>query len=163
MITKAKAARPAAYYLNASTPQSFIALLRQLSEMGVHEPLYTYYLPGTPEVQQALGERMKGIVFLDFPGDKDLSAVSEEFQAVLAEFIGEHGAVRVPFNFRTNYNAVKVLYDGVMAVGDDPTKIKEFLYRYDQPSATGRLRFDEFGDARDVNLILRSYGSSLPH
>jgi branched-chain amino acid transport system substrate-binding protein len=157
IITKAKSRDPQAYYINASTPANFIALVRQLRANGIQEPFYTFYTPSLPEVRESLGKQLQGTTFLDFPAEQNESQVFKNF---LTEF-EEHTKkkVQAAFNFRTNYNAIKVVVDGIMAVGPDPEKVKDFLYAYDQPSATGRLRFDSNGDARDLDLVLKVAGA----
>ena len=65
--------------------------------------------------------------------------------------------VKAPFNFKTNYNAIKVVYDAIVSVGPDPTKAKDFLYEYNRPSACGRLQFDSNGDAKNLELVLKTF------
>jgi ABC-type branched-subunit amino acid transport system substrate-binding protein len=86
--------------------------------------------------------------------------MSPDFKSFLSEFErSTGGAPRAPFNFKTNYNAVRVVYDGIMAVGPDSMKVKDYLYSYDKPSATGRLRFDAQGDVVGLELVLRTFGA----
>jgi branched-chain amino acid transport system substrate-binding protein len=151
LVAKARGQKPQAYYLNIAAPASFITLFKQLRENGVTEPFYTYYLPSVKEVQQTLGPDLNGTTYLDFP---ETPEASEDFTEFLADY-QKQAEIKAPFNFKTNYNAIKVIYDGIVAVGPDSTKVKDFLYQYDQPSATGRLRFDSNGDARDLELVLR--------
>lgn len=154
MIAKARASKPQAYYLNATTPASFVKLFRQLRRNGVEEPFYTYYTPSVKEVQNDLQDELNGTLYLDFPKVED---PSEDFTSFLAEFAGLGHAVKSPFNFKTNYNAIRIVYDAIMEVGPDPVKARGFLYSYDRPSATGRLRFDSNGDALELNLELKSF------
>ena len=119
--------------------------------------LCVYYTPSLKDVQNSLGSALNGTIYLDYP---DTAGSSAEFNAFLAEFEKQTGVtVRAPFNFRTNYNAVKVIYDGIVNVGADPVKVKDYLYSYDHPSATGRLRFDSNGDVVDLDLVLRTFES----
>ena len=158
LIAKARSRKPKAYYVNVSTPANFIALVQQLRANGVAEPFYTYYTPSLRDVQEGLGTNLDGTIFLDYPDGFEISA---DFRELLAEFERTSGSkVRAPFNFKTNYNAVRVVIDGISAVGPDPEKVKQFLYAYDRPSAAGRLQFDENGDAKGLNLILRTYRHS---
>ncbi len=77
----------------------------------------------------------------------------EDFKEFLSNFeTANRTVVKAPFNFRTNYNAIKVIFDGIVNIGPDTTKVKKFLYSYDAESATGRLRFDANGDAEGLNL-----------
>jgi len=158
LVAKARSKNPQAYYLNTAAPASFTALLRQLRERGAAEPIYTYYVPTLKEVQESLGEKLNGTLYLDYPDTPDSS---EDFNQFLGEFQkATGGIVRAPFNFRTNYNAIRVIFDGILGVGPDPGKVKDFLYKYDRPSATGRLRFDSNGDAVDLNLVLKTFGTA---
>jgi branched-chain amino acid transport system substrate-binding protein len=157
LVAKARTKRPQAYYLNVSTPANFITLVHQLRANRVSEPFYTYYTPSLKDVQESLGKELDGTIFLDYPDTVDMS---QDFKTFLAEFERQTGGTaRAPFNFKTNYNAVKVVFDGIMAVGPDPTKVKDYLYSYDQPSATGRLRFDANGDVKNLDLVLRTFGT----
>ena len=157
VIAKARSKNPSAYYLNTAAPASFITLVRQLRGSGVKEIIYTYYVPSLKEVQDSLGPLLDGVVYLDFPDTPDSS---DDFRNFLVEFEKANGSgIKAPFNFRTNYNAVRVIVDAVIAVGPDSGKAKDFLYSYDRPGAAGRLRFDSNGDALDLNLVLKTYGS----
>lgn len=156
LIARVKSRNPDIYYLNTATPASFIALFRQLKDNGVKEPLYVYYTPSLKDVQDSLGAALNGTLYLDYPE----TAESEDFKEFLKEFEKMTGAPpRAPFNFRTNYNAVKVIFDGIMQAGPDAPKVKDYLYTYNRPGAAGVLSFDGNGDAADLNLVLKTYGS----
>lgn len=157
LIAKAKTKQPEAYYLNISTPSSFIALVRQLRAYGSSEQLYTYYAPSLKDVQESLGSALNDTIFLDFP---DTPSSSQEFINFLDKFEIAYGEVQSLFNFKTNYNAIKVLYDGIMAEGNNATKVKDYLYQYSAPSATGLLQFDKNGDVLNLNLKLSTYKPS---
>ena len=94
---------------------------------------------------------------MDFP---DNFKSSDDYEKFILEFKQATGQdLKAPFNFRTNYNAIKAVYDAIIAVGPDPHLAKDYLYKYDQPGAVGQLRFDSKGDAIDVNLSLKQYSS----
>jgi branched-chain amino acid transport system substrate-binding protein len=154
LIAKARSKTPQAYYLNTTAPSGFISLLKQLRDSQTQEPFYTYYVPTIKEVQDGLGSKLDGTLYLDYP-DTD---ASDDFKSFASEFERANGVIaKAPFNFRTNYNAIKVIFDAIINVGPDPTKVRDFLYSYDRPSATGRLRFNKNGDAEDLNLVLKTY------
>lgn len=156
LIAKAKTKKPQAYYINASTPANYIQLVQQMRAQGITEVFYTYYTPSLPDVQKSLGEKLKGTIFLDFP---PVTSQSKEFSHFLAEYEKlNKGEVRYLFNFQTNYNAFQVIFDGIMAVGPDSTKVKDYLYTYKRPSATGQLEFDKNGDVKNLELVLRVFG-----
>lgn len=155
LISRMQGKKPQAYYLNVAGPESFITLVREMRNRNIREPLYTYYVPTITEVQKQLGPLLNGVRFLDYPTVSDEDPAFAKFRA---EFEKANGPVKVPFNFRSNYNSVKVLFDAIVAVGPDPEKAKAFLYAYDRPSATGRLRFDENGDVRELDMSLKTYG-----
>ncbi|RIL12047.1 MAG: hypothetical protein DCC75_01140 [Proteobacteria bacterium] len=156
IIAKSRAKKPDVYYLNITTPASFITLLTQLRKNGEGQTVYTYYTPSLREVQEALGPAQKGLRYLDFP---DVGDSSEDFKVFLNEFEEAQGsAPNALFNFRTNYNAIKVIYDAVLAVGPNSARARDFLYQYDRNSATGRLQFDSNGDVKSLNLTLKTCG-----
>lgn len=153
LLFMARKKHPQVYYLNTASPASFVALFRKLRELGATERVYTYYVPSLPEVQAALGDQLDGTFYLDYPDVKDSSP---DFESFLSEFRATNtNDVTALFNFRTNYNAIKVIFDAIMEVGPDSEKAKDFLYSYDRPSATGRLRFDQDGDAIGLKLALK--------
>ena len=157
LVTKARQNNPQAYYLNTTTPSNFILLFKTLRESGITAPFYTFYVPSIKEVQEQLGTALNGTSYLDFPEITRPSPEFVEFLATLTETTGT--PVKAPFNFKTNYNALTVLFDAVMAVGPDSTQVKNYLYHYDSPSATGRLRFDDKGDVVDLNLTLKTFST----
>lgn len=158
VIAKARAANPQAYYINVATPANFTTLVAQLRSNGVDAPFYTYYTPSLKDVQQSLGRLLERTSYLDFPDTPDTSEDFKEFFTEYSKLKGKE--VNAPFNFKTNYNAIKVLVDCIVEAGPDPTLVKNLLYSYDRPSATGRLRFDENGDVRDLNLVLKQVNSA---
>lgn len=155
LVAKIRNQNLQALYLNTTTPANFVTLFKQLKESKVEAKLYTYYVPTLKDVQDNLGSSLDGTVYLDFP---DTKGVSEDFQTFQKQFESINGnPARAPFNFRTNYNAIKVIFDSIMEVGPDSTKVKNYLYNYSRPSATGLLKFDTNGDALDLNLALKTY------
>ena len=158
LIHKSKLKKPDAYYLNASTPNVFITLLKQLRAYNNDLPIYTYYLPSLEQVQKSLGNQLKGILYLDFP---DISNSSEDFLLFQKKFIEINNKPQALFNFKTNYNAIKVVYDGIVAVGYDSQRVKDYLYNYRKESATGLLQFDQYGDVENLNLVLKQYDSNV--
>ena len=161
IITKARSKKPDAYYLNSTSPANFINLYKQLRESGAKEPFYTFYVPSVKEVQETLGTLLDGCYYLDFP---DNFKSSDDYEKFILEFKQATGQdLKAPFNFRTNYNAIKAVYDAIIAIGPDPHLAKDYLYKYDQPGAVGQLRFDSKGDAIDVNLSLKQYASTATH
>jgi branched-chain amino acid transport system substrate-binding protein len=155
LIAKAKVSRPELYYLNTASPATFITLVQRLRSNGVTEPIYTYYLPSLSEVQNALSGQLSGIVYLDYP---ETLNESEDFRNLVSEYKKRNGEeIKAFFNFRTNYNAIRVIFDAIINVGLDAEKAKNYLYDYDQPSATGRLRFDKNGDATGLEFVLKTY------
>lgn len=155
LIAKARSKNPQVCYLNTTAPSTFISLFRQLRENQVDAPFYTYYVPSLKEVQKNLGKALEGTVYLDYPEGLESS---QEFKNFLSAFEKRNGkVVNAPFNFKTNYNAARVVFDAIMSVGPDARAAKDFLYKYDRSSATGRLRFDGNGDVLDLNLVLKKY------
>lgn len=155
LISKTRQRNPNAVYLNVATPASFVTLFRRLRDAGLKQPIYTYYLPTLAEVRDALGEELNGTFYLDYPLQTD---ESPEFKSFL-EFYrhSKRPDFNPDFNFRTNYNAIKVIVDSISAVGSDASKVRSYLHSYDEPSATGRLRFDSHGDVVGLKLVLKRY------
>lgn len=154
LIAGAKSRKPRGYYLNTVTPHSFIVLLKQLRQAGVKEQLYAYYNPGDKDVRETLGALLNGIIYMDVPDTDDLSP---DFNAVYVEFVRRHPeGPKTPFLMRTGYDALRAMYDCVMAAGPSAESCKNFLYTYSRSGASGPVKFDSNGDRQDVNFVLRT-------
>jgi len=71
-------------------------------------------------------------------------------------YIKRYGAdINSEFQLAVVYNAVQSIVDSVVSVGDDATKVKDYLMSYSAPGATGPIEYDVNGDIKNVNLVLR--------
>lgn len=157
ILTKLKASAPEAIYLNCVSPKTFNPLLRQLRELGIHQQVYTYFMPSEPQVQAVLGELLEGIIFIDMP---QIANDSKEFTRFMAHYRKQHPeGPLVEFLLRTTHDALKALTTSIETVGPDPLKVKNELYQLSFKGALGEVSFDEGGDIKKLDFSIRTIRS----
>lgn len=160
LLTKAKASKPSAYYLGTATPKAYQQLFIQIKQLGVTDPLFSYVSPGHNEVLQALGQSQNGVKYTDVP---DNLTGSKEFEIFYADYLKKYPeGPSVPFMLRTSYDAVFSIIHAVEAVGPNSELVKNYLYTHSMSGAVGKVEFDEFGDVKDLNFVLKQIVNGKP-
>ncbi len=127
--------------------QGAVAFFKQKEELGLDVPVYGADTLNDPEIAEGAGVGFDGTKYVIL---KD--AYSDEFKAKIAAKTGESD---VKIGTANSYDAVKILAKAISEVGDDTTKVKEWLYNmplYDGES--GSVAFDENGDLADAEFSL---------
>jgi len=154
-LLKSKAAKPKAYYLNMSSPPSYQNILKQIKQMGIKEPLFTFYSPGNKSSLENLGPLQNGIIYFDIP-DVDAKSTTKEYQEFLSSYQKMYpDGGESPFALMVAYNGLKALTDMIIKTSNDPDKFREHLNTYGVESAMGKASFDSNGDLTGSKFILR--------
>ena len=154
LLLRLKAKSPKAVYLNCASPKTFIPLVRQIKQLGLNQPLYSYFMPAEPEVRAALGPLLEGIVFLDTP---PVENPSSEFADFMRAYLKQYpDGPRVEFLLRSTHDALRALIYALEAVGLEAAKVKDYLYKLKFQGALGEVAFDEMGDVVNLDFVLKT-------
>lgn len=160
IILRAKAKKPDAYYLNAAAAKTFSTLVKQLKQLGISSPLYTYHMPEDPSVVKALGEQLEGIVYMYEPAIKNASPRYQEFLTRYKERYSDGPSME--FLVRSTYDAVMSIADSVETVGPNTRSVKAYLYKYESQGALGKVSYDENGDIKGIDYVLKQIRRGTP-
>lgn len=160
LLARVRTKKPSAYYLNTASPRTYLNLFKQMRELGINEPVYSYHAPADLSVLEALGERQDGVKFVATP---EVDQGSPEFESFLKEYNAKYPeGAHIDALLRTSYDAIMAIMHGVEEVGPDSTKVKDFLYRVEMPGAVGMLSFEANGDVKDLNFALKQIVKGKP-
>jgi branched-chain amino acid transport system substrate-binding protein len=148
-LLKIKQANPQALYIDPGTaPEAGGLIVKQARELGIAAPLYGNLYLDSPEALAAGGVAINGIVI------SDASKLSSSGIQLLAKYRQAFGADPASeFEMGAAYDRIYILKSALATVGDDPDKIKEWLYQMpDFNGAVGIYHFDRNGDVVGVGF-----------
>ncbi len=153
ILTKARAAKPDAIYLNAGTPTTYQALITQLKEQGITAALFSYHQPADDSSLKNLGKKQEGVVFISVPGE---DGITGDYKAVRDQYTKSHdGTVHIPAIAQSAYDAATTLFNAIEAVGPDTMKVRDFMSKWHGIGATGPIVFNAAGDMEGVSMALQ--------
>ncbi|MFH1801951.1 MAG: ABC transporter substrate-binding protein [archaeon] len=132
-----------------------ITFFKQKKELGIDLPVFAGDTMGDPEIYKAVGTAADGTRYVL---SKD--SYTEEFKAKMKSKTGE-GSVQI--GSPQGYDAVYVLAQAIEAVGDDSTKVKDYLYKMPAHyGESGKIEFDENGDLKESFFVLWEVQNAKP-
>ena len=152
LFTRARAASPAAYYLNAATPRSYQVMFKQLRDLGVKAPVYTYYMAGDHSSLKALGELQNGVRYFALPEELNSSDGFIEFDKAFRALYSE--PPEAEFLYRASYDVLTTYVKAIEEVGTDVEKVRARLIEGGFFGALGTLTFDKNGDLKNVDFVM---------
>lgn len=153
IIARVKQRKPDSVFINSAAPGAYIQIYSELRRTGFKGPIFSYYQAGNSDVLNALGETQDNVWFFSAPIP---AGTAPRYLDIKERYIKRYGAeINSEFQLAVVYNAVQSIVDSIVAVGDDATKVKDYLMSYSAPGATGQIEYDGNGDIMNVNLVLR--------
>lgn len=151
-ITKLQGAKVDAYLIFTQAPAEADVLLKQLQEAGVKGPFLLNDVPmGDSKLVAKYKDYLEGAIGTSVAYDTanpDLAKMKEAYKAAQGKDL--------PFLYVMTpaYDAVYIIKEAMEKVGEDPVKIKEYLYTVKgRRGLAGTLSFDTNGDALTAKYI----------
>ena len=135
-ITKVKEAAPDAIYVISNSPDSAVAVLKQLKELGVDAAIYASEGLKSPDIVEGAGDAAEGMI---------ISSVSSGTSAFIQKHNQVYGEEPGPFAAQA-YDALRALGLAIETGVTTGTGIKDALYNVKFEGASGRIVFDSKGD-----------------
>lgn len=149
-LTKIKAAKPDAIFIDPQTGATGGFLVKQIKELGIKTPVYGVYFGTDKDFKAFAKDASEGFMYLDFVADPSKPRVAELFK----KYKDAYGTdPNFPQYMVMGYDALYILKDAIEKVGEDPAKIKDHLYtikNYD--GIIGQYGFDENGDVTGIQF-----------
>jgi branched-chain amino acid transport system substrate-binding protein len=145
MLTKLKALKPDALFVDAQTPANAERILKQLKDLKWTPKLIVNdAISGDPKTVEANKAILEGALAAEFGIDPN----NAKFQSMNAAYKAKYG-VEAPYQSyaQTEYDAVYIIRDALIAVGNDGAKISDWLKQLkDWPGASGLVTIGADGD-----------------
>ena len=157
LLMKIKAKKVAGVYFNVLSEGTLAVLVNQMRALGLKHQIYSYNMPEAASFRKAVGDNGQG---LDFIGSPDIEEASDEFNQILKIYLERHPeGPSFEFLLRCFFDAVKSIVGSVEKLGPEPKLVRDFLYSYQSFGALGKVEYDQNGDIRDVNYVLKRINS----
>ena len=146
VITKLKSAGIDFVYYGGYHPEMGL-LLRQSAEQGLKTRFMGPEGVGNPEVNAIAGPAVEGML-LTLPADFSANPKNAAIvKAVKDKKRDPSGAFQL-----SSYAAAQVLIDSIKAVGDNPTKVAEYLHKTSFETPVGTVAWDKKGDLKSFEF-----------
>lgn len=144
-LTKLKAAKPDALFIAAQTPATAERILKQLAELKWSVPLLgSDAILGDPTIVTNNAEMLEGTLGAEF----GINPNNPKFQSLLAAYQTKFGSEMLYQSYgQTMYDAVYLLRDGLLAVGEDGELLANWLHQISNwQGASGSVTIGSNGD-----------------
>ncbi len=142
-LTKIRKTKPQALFIVSNSPDSAIAAIKQVKQMGMKVKLYGSEGLKGPEI--AATKYAQGLIVTS------VSAGSKKFSN---EYMVEYGLETEPFSPQ-GYDAFMAIVKAMELGADTGEAIKDNLYDVEFEGASGDIDFDENGDVSGIYNIYR--------
>ena len=144
-LTKLKAGNPEALFVDTQTPAVAELILKQVQELKwAPRVVLNDVNIGTPELLTKYAKLLENGLGAEF----GTNPANPKFQQLLASYQTKYGA-EMPYQSygQTDYDAVYMLKDGIMAVGNNGEKLADWIRTVkDWPGASGMVTIGADGD-----------------
>lgn len=153
ILVKLKAHQPKSIYLNCTHPITCATGIKQIRQMGIKLPVYSFLHMDNSEFLEASKGFSEGMVFLATP---DTESQSKKFDNFYQHYLTNYPeGTKNNFLMRSTYDAANTLIKNIEKYGEDTEKVKEGIYTYNAEGALGNISFDENGDIKGVEYMTK--------
>jgi branched-chain amino acid transport system substrate-binding protein len=142
ILVKLKVENPDALLISASDPPSITTILKQLPELDWKPRLLGADIIAGFDIVKTNPELVEGMLVAEFGVDRSLPKFNAFLEKYKARYQGEEpGFLSYA---QTEYDAVQILNDAVLAVGEEPDAIRLWLHTVkDWAGASGTVVFEK--------------------
>lgn len=151
VLTKIKQSGADLIFINTQAPAGLVRIAQQARELGITAPFVASEF-NSPEVI-AGGKNTEGLVVVVAP---ELAAEGKA-KSLVESYKTTYGKdISFPFYVAAAYDDLHLIANAITNVGDDPIKVKDFLYGLkDYDGTIGKISFDKNGDMTGVGFIFQ--------
>lgn len=146
-ITKLSAAKVDVFFVNPQAPAKGDIILKQLLEAGEKGPFFMndVVIGAQKEIIEKYKDQLEGSIGALVPYDK----TNTKLATLEAAYKAVSGGDEIPYKpyMLPTYDALYIFKEAIEKVGEDPVKIKDYLYTIKgRKGLAGTLTFDANGD-----------------
>lgn len=151
ILLKIKTANPDAVFLNPQTPQNLVRLATQARTMGINAQFFASEF-NDPIVTGA-GKPTDGMIIAVAPGLSSQGKGGDLLKAYKAAYSAD---ATYPYYVGAAYDDLKLLAQAIGQVGEDPSKVKDYLHSLKSYEGTiGTYSFDSNGDIVGISFVFQ--------
>lgn len=152
LVTKIIESNPDAVLLSPQG-ETVVLAIKQLREQGYEGPLYGSNLSGTDSIIEQSGAFAEGMYHVGTARISEDNILGQEFVQKYEDNFGEKPNAFTVFA-AGRYSSIYLLAEAIEKVGDDPSKLRDYLYETDPyDGITYPISFDENGDLEGMEFI----------
>lgn len=153
ILTKIKAAKPDAIFINPQTEIAGGTIARQIRELGIEVPLFGSNILSGAKAIEIAGDAVEGLVLFDSPGLNPNNAKAAHF---LTQYQARYGDLSIEFYLGAGYDAVYILSLAIATAGEDAHSVRDFLHGMpNYPGVIGTYGFDGNGDLTGIEHVVK--------
>jgi len=155
MLIKLKASNAKAVFVPGNYEETAL-MLRQARQMGINIPFVGTDGAYSPKLIEIAGLATNDF-YLTMMGVDESNEMYQKFVLGYRDVNKSEPDVFSAYG----YEAAKILFAAINAVGYDPQKVKKYLYQNEFDSLTGKLRFDKDGEVIREYVMLKVVNGSF--
>ena len=160
ILLKSKSSNPKSVYLNCATPQTCSVIVNQTRQLGIKLPIYSYLHMELPEFLENTKSNAEGIFFLALP---NIEVSIQKYEDFLDRYEKKFGfKPKMNFLSRSTFDAIQCIFDSIESKGANSEAIIDYLAKYIAHGALGEISFDENGDIKDINYVIKMIKNGRP-
>ncbi|MCX6712460.1 MAG: ABC transporter substrate-binding protein [Candidatus Vogelbacteria bacterium] len=141
-LTKILSSKPETIFLNPDQSATGLEALKQLKVLGFKGPVYGNFFGGSEEVVKS--PNAQNMIFFADPSVSNSPTKKELLDKYVALYDQKPD---FEYAVAATYDSINILKQAMAQVGDDPTKLKDYLYTVkDFNGLLGTYGFDQNGD-----------------
>ncbi|MCB0318573.1 MAG: ABC transporter substrate-binding protein [Bdellovibrionales bacterium] len=157
LILKMKNENVDALFINSQSEASFLNVLQQVKSVAWEVQILSAYWSGTSAVLGKAAGLVENNIFVDLPSPEE--ALTEEGKKLFAEFKDKYGGLKsVDLIFGTAFEAFRALH---MAI-ESGQETRKFLYQQKFNGVFGNWNFDENGEIKGLNFLMKEIKDGKP-
>ena len=150
LIVKLRQTNTKAVFVNSQNEVTFVQILRQLHQFKYAGAIYGAFYPESATFRKLAGDMAEGIIYVDAPSAQDV--IGDKARETLEGFRKEMGEPKYsPMVVLLTIDAFYAMHQAEI----NSTNPKEYLHHNGFPGAIGEFQFDEHGDIKGLQPIMK--------
>ena len=149
-IARIKSSSPEAIFINPQSGVTGGLALKQIRDLGIQTPVFSVFVFGGKDAQEAAGPTANGLIYFDVVG-----LATEKGKQFADKFTSRFGKISGnDYDTGARYDSVYIIADALKKCSEDTECIKNYLYNMNwYEGVIGKYKFDANGDVLGIEPL----------